>query len=178
MAKQFTAFTAKLNGRANVLKTPCGISEAFNPQTNSSQPPITEYECIWDTGATSTVITSKVAKDLGLKPISLATSHHAGGSSQVPVYLVNVYLPNNVRCIGIKVIEAVLSGNTEVLIGMDIISMGDFSFTNVNGKSCFSFRTPSIKEIDYVEEDKNKKPSWLKSSGGRRSGQKPKRRKR
>lgn len=41
---------------------------------------------------------------------------------------------------------------TEMLIGMDIISHGDFAFTNQDGKSCFSFRIPSKTKIDYVEE--------------------------
>ena len=42
-----------------------------------------------------------------------------------------------------------------ILIGMDIIKHGDFSITNVNGKTTFSFRTPSVKEIDYVKESRN-----------------------
>ena len=100
----------------------------------------------------------------------MVTSSHAGGVSQVPTYLVNIYLPNGVGVEGVRVIEAVLSGDTEVLIGMDIISHGDFSLTHVNRESCFSFRIPSIKQIDYVEEDK--KPKWLKTSKGYKKGKK------
>lgn len=164
----YKAFTLKAAGRMNVLKTQCGISEAFDPKIQTRHPAVNQYEAIWDTGATGTVITSKVAKELGLKPTGLITSNHAGGSSLVSTYLVNVYLPNGITCIGVKVIEAVLSGNTEMLIGMDIISQGDFTFTNVNGESCFSFRIPSIKRIDYVEEDK--KPSWMRPSRGYKKG--------
>ena len=166
----YQAFTAKSKARMSQLKTPCGVSDAVistNPQTNIT---VIQYEAIWDTGATGTVITSKVAKELGLKPTGVVTSNHAGGSDQVQTYLVNIYLPNGIRVEGIKVIEAVLSGNTEILIGMDIISHGDFAVTNVDGKSCFTFRIPSIKQIDYVEE--NKKPKWLKSSKGYKGGKK------
>jgi len=35
---------------------------------------------------------------------------------------------------------------------MDIINRGDFSITNVGAKTVFSFRMPSIKEINYVKE--------------------------
>jgi hypothetical protein len=75
------------------------------------------------------------------------------GVSTVRTYLVNVYLPNEIGIIGVNVTEGILGGDVEMLIGMDIISMGDFSVTNVGGKSCFSFRIPSIKEIVYRNLD-------------------------
>ena len=45
--------------------------------------------------------------------------------------------------------------DTDVLIGMDIINRGDFAVTNQNRKTKFSFRFPSIGDIDFVEEDEN-----------------------
>jgi hypothetical protein len=162
-----TSFTLKGKGHMNQLKTQCGVSDAVDLSIPANVPKINQYEAIWDTGATGTVITAKVASDLGLKPTGKITSNHAGGSDQVNTYLVNVYLPNGINIIGVKVIEAVLSGNTEMLIGMDIISLGDFSFTNFNGEACFSFRIPSMKQIDYVDEaNGTKKPSWLKPRNG------------
>lgn len=143
------------------LKTQCGVSQVVDLEKEGARPSIFQYEAIWDTGATGTVITSKVAKDLGLLPTGKITSTHAGGSDEVNTYLINVYLPNGINIVGVRVIEAVLAGNTEMLIGMDIISLGDFSFTNCNGEACFSFRIPSMKKIDYVEE--SKKPNWLKA---------------
>jgi hypothetical protein len=35
-------------------------------------------------------------------------------------------------------------------MGMNIISMGDFSITNLGGNTTMSFRVPSIQRIDYV----------------------------
>jgi hypothetical protein len=43
-----------------------------------------------------------------------------------------------------------LAGGIEALIGMDIITLGDFSITNHKGVTCMSFRIPSGHEIDYV----------------------------
>jgi hypothetical protein len=41
---------------------------------------------------------------------------------------------------------------TDVLIGMDIISMGDFAITNARGKTIFSFVIPSLnKKISFIE---------------------------
>ena len=151
------AFTSKLDYLARSLKTGCGVSEAYDDSFGGIPPAVLQYEAIWDTGATGTVITSKVVNDLGLKPTGFVTLNHAGGSDRVNTYLVNVYLPNKICVVGVQVIEAKLSGNTEMLIGMDIISLGDFSVTNFQGKTCFTFRMPSIKTIDYCEENEKTK---------------------
>ena len=37
----------------------------------------------------------------------------------------------------------------DVLIGMDIISMGDFAVSNFDGKTQFSFRIPSQEHVEY-----------------------------
>ena len=42
----------------------------------------------------------------------------------------------------------------DILIGMDIIGVGDFAVTNRDGKTKFSFRLPSRADIDFVVEDK------------------------
>lgn len=173
----YQAFTAKADGRMNQLFTQCGVSEPYDPRVSKGNPPPARtYEAIWDTGATGTVITQKVVDELGLIPTGKTTSNHAGGSEEVNTYLVNVYLPNGIAVPGVRVITAVLTGNTEMLIGMDIIGLGDFSVTNFNGKTCFTFRIPSIKEVDYVEEQKKKpKANWLKPSRGYQGGKKKRR---
>jgi len=39
-----------------------------------------------------------------------------------------------------------------MLIGMDIIGIGDFAVSNYNNKTIFSFRYPSKHKIDFVHE--------------------------
>ncbi len=39
-----------------------------------------------------------------------------------------------------------------VLIGMDIIGLGDFAISNHGGKTVFTFRAPSSKVIDFITE--------------------------
>ena len=107
---------------------------------------------LWDTGATKSVITPKVAADLKLIPVGTVMMNHAQGSSQCNTYLVNMYLPNNVAMPGVLVSECQDTATFGAIIGMDIIAAGDLSITNVNGQTLLSFRIPSIASIDYVKE--------------------------
>jgi hypothetical protein len=66
-------------------------------------------------------------------------------------YLVNIYLPMNVFFPGVKVTEGVLYGDIEMLIGMDIITSGDFTITHNQGKTKMSFGIPSVHSYDYVQ---------------------------
>ena len=36
-----------------------------------------------------------------------------------------------------------------MLIGMDVICMGDFAVSNYNGRTAFTFRMPSMNETNY-----------------------------
>jgi predicted aspartyl protease len=109
-----------------------------------------EFNALWDTGATASVITEGVATRLSLRPEGTTKLFHAQGSSFVPVYFVNLGLPNRVRFVGIRVSQGVLPG-CDVLIGMDIINKGDFAVTNRDGASVFSFQMPSMNLIDFEE---------------------------
>ena len=107
--------------------------------------------CLWDTGASSSCISKRLARDLGLVQTGIATTFTAAGPSQTKTYVVNIGLPNPVQIPMVVVSEAELNG-FDVLIGMDIITLGDFSITNVGGKTVFSFRVPSTETIDYVQQ--------------------------
>jgi hypothetical protein len=145
------AFTHKANGRVNEIRTPAGIFPVATGQTVIPQN-IDLFDAVWDTGATNTAIASTVAQKLNLKPITFAPVGTGGGQVIAPVHLVNIVLPNNVIVPNIQVTELKDLNSCDVLVGMDIISRGDFALTHVNGRACFSFRMPSSKEIDFVPE--------------------------
>ena len=66
-------------------------------------------------------------------------------------YLVDVGLPNSYIVPDIRVVDVdALIGGADALIGMDIITPGDFSITNFNGQTMMSFRMPSVAHIDYT----------------------------
>ena len=161
-----SGFTLKLNGLSRIIITPVHISEAFNPQ-QQARPPAKQYNGIWDTGATGSVITRKVADECGLKPFKMTQVHTAAGQATSPVYLINMVLPNKVGIANVSVTEGIIAGDVEVLIGMDIISKGDFAITNHQGKTTFSFRCPSSECIDFVLQEKNAKTYTAPPTAGR-----------
>ncbi len=150
------ALTLKASAVTNVLQTQVQVCEAFNPHTNPPPGTILQYVAIWDTGATNTVITSKVVNELGLKPSGKITVQGVGASGTpaqhvCDTYLVNILLPNQVGFFGVRVSENSISG-CDVLIGMDLITRGDFAITNHNSRTTFTFRVPPCDEIDFVQE--------------------------
>ncbi len=154
MQTKVDAFTSKYPGRSRVLANKVHISQAFLSKGSSVRRPenAKEFAAIWDTGATGSVITKKVVDDCKLKPIGMAKVSTAQGETTKNVYLASIFLPNKVAFPQVRVVEGNITGDFEVLIGMDIISQGDFAVTNKDGKTVFSFRMPSIECIDFVKQ--------------------------
>lgn len=105
----------------------------------------------WDTGAGISLIRPEVARELNLQPVSMTTiSTPTSKDEPCNVYLINLYLPNHVVVQKVHVVEGIPSG-CKMLIGMDIISLGDFAVSNFKGRTMFSFRMPSMSEIDFCK---------------------------
>ena len=162
-----SSFTSRYNGISNVLINEVNVSEAYNPANPPKDIIYKKYQAIWDTGATNTVITPQVVKDCGLKPIGMTTVHTAGGIKETNTYLVNILLVNKVEVYQVKVTECEISTPANVLIGMDIISKGDFAVSNKDGKTVFSFRIPSVECIDFVKHPYKEKPIRVTKKTGR-----------
>ena len=115
-----------------------------------------KYKALWDTGATKTCVSKKLARQLQLKPVGYAFIHSASGygDEPSPAFHVGITLPNKVFISELKVLLTDLPDDFDVLIGMDIINKGDFAISNRNGKTVFTFRTPSVAEIDFVSAKK------------------------
>jgi predicted aspartyl protease len=144
-SKQGYYFTYRYKGITRHLITPAKVEPINNKQNNI------EIKALWDTGATFSLITQEVAIKLNLKPISkIMMSTPSDKNVPSNVYLINLYLPNNTMFPNLQVAEGVLNG-CDMLIGMDVIINGDFAVTNNNGRTTFSFRMPSMVEIDFVK---------------------------
>lgn len=151
----------------SALSTSCGIAQAFSPLDGEHPPQLKSFAAIWDTGATATVITQKVVDACGLQPTGMTMVRGVNSMGQSETYLVSIMLPHGVGFPQVKVTKGNLGDDLDVLIGMDIITQGDFSITN-KGRSIFSFRVPSETRIDFVKESNEKqlKPKYngLKNS--------------
>ena len=114
---------------------------------------------IWDTGAMGSAITELQAKKLGLIPTGIKNASGLGGTHAKNTYVIDIRLPNNITIADVQVIEIDNPVDEHgkkiedfgVLIGMNIICLGDFAITNYLGKTVMSFRIPSSHEIDYVK---------------------------
>ena len=151
----FRAFTAAKKALSPVLHTEVRIGAGFDPKelASGAAPPYKTFLALWDTGATGSAITQKVVDECGLKPTGMTIVHHAQGQDNAETYLVSIALPNKVAFPQVRVAKGVMC-DVDALIGMDIITQGDLAITNYAGKTVFSFRVPSIRCIDFVQEAK------------------------
>lgn len=147
---KISAFTLRSQGILNMLQTDTLILSTVRDDTVPYTPKM--WKGLWDTGASRSSITQRIVDDLSLIPIGNTKISTANGEVVVNTYLVDVGLPNGVTIKNVLVTCSNLGDNIDVLIGMDIIKHGDFSITNVDNKTTFSFRTPSLATIDYVKE--------------------------
>ena len=98
---------------------------------------------IIDTGATSTMISELVAEELRLYPCGEISVSGVHGTNRSDLYFVDIafgdYRIPNHRVSGAK-------GNAgfDILIGMDILSMGEFEFVRFGGRQIFLFGIPAL----------------------------------
>lgn len=144
------AFSVKFNGLAPFLVCRVGVGFAEKMNINNVKP-IADKSALWDTGATGSVISKKLADEIGLVPIGRTLVTGVNGSFECNKYVIDIYLPNHVRVQDVLVTES--SGiQHDLLIGMDIIRLGDFALTHTNGATIFSYQFPSTHHIDFVNE--------------------------
>lgn len=131
------------------------VKRLLSPVTIRNGDQAIQTTALWDTGATNTCISKSVIIDLNLVSTGRKTIHTPSGQAIQSTYLVDIDLPNNVPIRQIPVFGSELdSQGIGALIGMDIIGAGDFAVSNYENKTSFTFRMPSIKRTDYVEEIK------------------------
>lgn len=120
--------------------TECDIysSEGFRFHTDRA---------LWDTGADTTVISSRIAKKLQLIPINQGSITGIGGDSNANVYLVHIQVPTGDFVTDVEVMENDYY-DYDVILGTDVIMFGDFLLTNANERTTFQFRTPSEGKVE------------------------------
>lgn len=108
---------------------------------------------VWDTGATCSCVSEQVVKELGLIPTGKTQVLTPGGAATLNTYLVDITLPNNVTIPDVQVCDSEIGKQgVGLLVGMDIIALGDFAVSNYNGRTTFSFRIPSQGYTDYAKQ--------------------------
>jgi predicted aspartyl protease len=145
----FHAFTLTAPGLLRAIVTEARISFAFDPvHPPNPTPPLHSFQAVWDTGATGSVISQRVVDVCRLKPVGMSQVSTAAGIYLCEVYIINIFLPNQVGFPNVTVTKANIK-TTDVLIGMDLINKGDFALTHQHGNTVFSFRYPSLITVDF-----------------------------
>ena len=146
------AFTTASPIHLSRLSNECEVSSGWDPEATDVQEPVSEsFTALWDTGATHCVISAAIVDTFGLIPVGMVEAYHVEGMYMAEVFIVNITLPNDVMFPNLEVTKAEIPG-ADVLVGMDVIGRGDFAVTNQEGGTKFTFRIPSIQDIDFVAD--------------------------
>lgn len=101
---------------------------------------------IWDTGAVCTAITASVARRLGLTPLGEVAVTTPAGTMMARRYFIELNIEGldvTFRTVALECEELSGDGRIGMVIGMDIITKGDFLISNHDGKTRMSFRFPA-----------------------------------
>lgn len=138
------AFTTHYGGRPRSIVSEIGIRQSAKFKQTS----IEKVKAIWDTGATNSVVSDRVAWKLGLVPVGKIRTSGVHGQSDVNEHLVDIFLPNHVAVEQVRVASARgISGDNspiDMLIGMDIIGAGDFAITHDQNGTLLTYRIPAV----------------------------------
>ena len=148
------SFTTAFDGIADRLVNSVGAAPSFTPSgaIATNQTPKNVYQALWDTGATCSCISQKVADELDLPVIANHSIRGVTGEAVKNVHVVDLFLPSNLLLKNVMVICADII-DCDILIGMNIIAIGDFVVSNFNGRTLFTFRYPSMHGYDFVKND-------------------------
>lgn len=135
-------FKTSYNCHTRSLMAVVDVGAAFAPHRGERPPPLQRFNALWDTGATATVITRELVNKLSLQPMGAVETHGVHGAQICNTYLISMMFPTAAGFCELQVTEGILKG-FDVLIGMDVISHGDFLVTNHNGKTELHFQMPS-----------------------------------
>lgn len=95
----------------------------------------------WDTGSNVTVIANDIARELELEEHAGMTGYNLGGESYYKRYTARINFGNGIVVDGKVLGRDKISKDDRIgiVVGMDIISLGDFKLLSLKGKTEFSF---------------------------------------
>ena len=126
------------------------ISTVYLSSVSSKSQERTPVKAAWDTGAQKSIITPYLEDLLYLQPIYQVFISGVHGRNQSNIVLLDVEFSNGTTFKDLEV--AVCPFNSDpnsdlhMLIGMDIISKGDFVLSNGDGYTLFSFALPPFPD--------------------------------
>ena len=152
---EYHAFTISYDRQVKRLFTSAGVLPVFTNGDTAVVTPI-KAKAVWDTGAVFTCIRPALFQHIELPllgAIGLKTITGIGGKIEAPAILVNLFITSTLIIEGCPAFIVDLPKSIDILIGMDIIGMGDFAVCNANNKTSFSFAMPPFPDrINFADK--------------------------
>ena len=113
-----------------------------------------EYICVeWDCGATYSSISTELVQKLNLKSCGVKKVASSINSELSDIYDITLILHDDLGIpLKVAAVSNIHNWGIDMLIGMDVISLGDFAISTYNNVTCFSFRYPSQGFIDFNKQ--------------------------
>lgn len=142
-------YNKRFDYQVNAIQTLCYVVP-FDAKENTSQYAFCcpAPKVLWDTGATDTIISQKVVEALGLVPVGKCNIEGIGGIVDAFEYKISIYIEGKMKFAEITALASEDCGY-DLIIGMDVIGLGDFAITNKDGQTWFAFRHPSQDHIEF-----------------------------
>jgi predicted aspartyl protease len=102
-----------------------------------------DVSAMWDTGSMGTCVSTKLARYLGLVPLKAIRLASLHGDSLVNECFMDIVLPDGIVVQNVKAMEIETWSDFDIIIGMNIIRLGDFSLCNDQGNTVMTFSLPS-----------------------------------
>lgn len=145
------AFTIRHAEIAEAIYSEARVSHANLEASTAENEASTK--ALWDTGATHSCISDRLARKLGLVAVDYAHVATASGIEHVPTYFTHLYLSRELIFRNWELMQfQYCDDDSDIINGMDIITQGDFSISNLDGRTVCSFRLPSQHLVDFEEE--------------------------
>lgn len=139
--KRYYAFDAEYKKVVREITTPVSL---FSSHISAEGKCVKTY-AVWDTGATHSVLSPEIVKELGLLPIDSCLVRGINHDQISDIVVASISLTSNLLLTGKRFSVNDIPG-ADVLLGMDIITMGDFVINNADGQTLFSFVIPPFKD--------------------------------
>jgi len=141
------AFFITYAGITGELTTPASIFPIYTINAALCGVPF-EIEALWDTGSIVTCIKPALWKRLELYSLESDRTELAGIGGKVAAELTfaDILLTSELEIKNCPIYAVDFPGDADILIGMDIIGMGDFAVCNTDNKTSFSFAVPPFPD--------------------------------
>jgi hypothetical protein len=151
---EYRGFTQTYPSIVNRLITPISIAPVSSRNKAIRGIPV-KLKALWDTGAMKSLIKPELVKrlDLQMYRVGSAVSFSGiGGRVKADFTMLTIFLTDNMGIEGCPAYVINFPGGADIIIGMDIINMGDFAVCNIEGQTSFSFAMPPLPDrIDFID---------------------------